>query len=189
MAQQFDRLEWPALAGIPFDVRRLQPSVDVHGLYRYDVELAIKVSASLADRTLSKSRATLIFVTDGEESSVHGMAVDIEQIQRADLDRNSLHLAIVPRVWEMTQASTKRTFLNRTAPELVAQKLKAAGFNEGEDFLFRLRRKHPPHKRLVQHDRTNFGFLQELCTLAGLSLSFAHGEGRDVLVISDSEDA
>ncbi|WP_437596961.1 contractile injection system protein, VgrG/Pvc8 family [Sorangium sp. So ce590] len=189
MAQQFDRLEWTALAGIPFAVRRIQPSVDIHGLYRYDVELAMEVPASLADRALWKSRATLIFVTDGEESSVHGMVVDLEQIQRADLDRNSLRLAVVPRVWEMTQASAKGTFLNRTVPELVARKLKAAGFNEGEDFLFRLRRKHPPHARLVQHDRTDFGFLQELCKLTGLSLSFAHGEGRDVLVISDSEGA
>lgn len=189
MAQRSVRLESTALAGIPFALRRMRHSVDVHGLYRYDVELALDEPVSLSDCALWKSRATLTFVTDGEEVSVHGMVVDLDQIQRADLDRNSLRFAIVPRVWEMTRASARGTFRNRTVPALVAQKLKAAGFKEGEDFLLRLRRKHPPHERLVQHGQTTLGFIQELCKLAGLSLSFAHGDGRDVLVISDTEGA
>ncbi|WP_434042345.1 MULTISPECIES: contractile injection system protein, VgrG/Pvc8 family [Sorangium] len=189
MVQRSVRLESTALTGVPFALCRTRGSVDVHGLYRYDIELAIDEPASLRDRELWKSRATLVFTTDGEETSVHGMVAEISQVQRADLDGISLRLAVVPRIWELTWSTARGTFLDRTVPELVVQKLVAAGFKEADDFLLRLRREHRPRERLVQHDRSDFDFVQELCKLAGLSFSFTHGDGRDVLILSDAEGA
>ncbi|XXY52792.1 contractile injection system protein, VgrG/Pvc8 family [Sorangium sp. So ce269] len=189
MAQRSIRLEWTALAGVPFALCRARRAADVHGLYRYDVELAVDDPASLRDRALWKSRAALVFVTGGEETFVHGMVAELSQVQHADLGGISLHLALVPRVWEMTRVTARGTFLNLAVPEIVTRKLTAAGFKEGEDFRWSLQREHRPHERLVQHDRSDFDFIEELCKVAGLSLSFAHGDGRDVLVISDTEGA
>ncbi|WP_437659771.1 contractile injection system protein, VgrG/Pvc8 family [Sorangium sp. So ce1182] len=189
MAQRSVRLESTALAGIPFALCRTRPSSDVHGLYRYDVELAVDDPASLRGRAIWKSRATLVFVVNGEETFVHGMVAELSQGQHAGRGGISLHLALVPRVWEMTRAPARGTFLDRTVPELIVQKLQAAGFAEGDDFVLRLKREHQPRERMVQHDRSDFDFIQELCRSAGLSLSFAHGDGRDVLVISDAEGA
>ncbi|WP_437501176.1 contractile injection system protein, VgrG/Pvc8 family [Sorangium sp. So ce1099] len=177
------------MAGVSFALCRARRSADVHGLYRYDVELAVDDPASLRDRALWKSRATLVFVTGGEETLVHGMVAELSQVQHADLGGISLHLALVPRVWEMTRVTARGTFLNLAIPEIVTRKLTAAGFKEGEDFRWSLQREHQPHERLVQHDRSDLDFIEELCKVAGLSLSFAHGGDREVLVISDTEGA
>ncbi|XYH94802.1 contractile injection system protein, VgrG/Pvc8 family [Sorangium sp. So ce1128] len=189
MAQRCVRLESNALAGVSFALCRTRRSADGHGLYRYEVELAVDDPASLRDRAIWKSRATLVFAVNGEETFVHGMVAELSQVPHADRGGISLHLALVPRVWEMTRAPARGTFLNRTVPELIVQKLAAAGFREGDDFVLRLQREHQPRERLVQHDRSDFDFIQELCRSAGLSLSFSHGDGRDVLVILDAEDA
>ncbi|WP_437875192.1 contractile injection system protein, VgrG/Pvc8 family [Sorangium sp. So ce513] len=186
MAQRSVRLEWAALAGVPFVLCRTRPSAELHGLYRVEVELVLDDPASLRGRALSKSSATLVYSANGEDTVVHGMAVGLRQEQRADLDGVSLHLALVPRVWEMTHGTARGTFLGQTVPEIVARKLTAAGFKRGEDFRFCLQREHRPHERLVQHDRSDFDFIEELCKLAGLSLSFDHGCGREVLIISDT---
>ncbi|WP_437479137.1 phage late control D family protein [Sorangium sp. So ce1014] len=177
------------LAGVPFVLCRTRPSIDGHGLYRYDVELAVDDPASLRGRAIWKSRATLVFVVNGEESFVQGMIAELSQVQHADRGSISLHFALVPRVWQMTRAPARGTFLDLTVPALIVQKLQAAGFAEGDDFVLRLKREHQPRERMVQHDRSDFDFIQELCRSAGLSLSFAHGDGRDVLVISDTEGA
>ncbi|WP_437619763.1 contractile injection system protein, VgrG/Pvc8 family [Sorangium sp. So ce1151] len=189
MAQRPVRLESTALAGVPFAVCKVRRRVDVHGLYRYEVELAIDEPAPLRGGALSRSRATLVFGSDGEETFVHGMVAEDTPFQREDRRGIGLRITLVPRVWEMTRTRARGTFSNCAVPALIAQKLEAAGFKAGEDFLLRLQREHPPRPRLVQHDRSDFDFIQELCKAAGLSLSFAHDDGRDVLVISDSERA
>ncbi len=189
MAQRPVRLESTALAGAPCAVAGVRHCVDVHGLYRYEVELAIEDPACLRGDALSKSRATLVFGSDGDETFVHGMIAELKPVQSEDRRGIGLHITLVPRVWEMTRTPARGTFLNCAVPALIAQKLEAAGFKAGEDFLLRLQREHLPRPRLVQHDRSDFNFIQALCKAAGLSLSFAHRDGRDVLVISDSERA
>ncbi|WP_437996526.1 phage late control D family protein [Sorangium sp. So ce185] len=188
MAQRSVRLESTALSGVSFALCRTRPSIDIHGLYRYDVELALDDPESLRGREIWKSRATLVFVVNGEETAVHGMVAELSQAQQLGRSGVSLHFALVPRVWDMTRAPARATFLDRTVPDIIAQKLQAAGFAEGDDFVLHLSREHQPRERLVQHDRSDFDFIQELCRSAGLSLSFAHGDGRDVLVISDIPD-
>ncbi|WP_437753143.1 contractile injection system protein, VgrG/Pvc8 family [Sorangium sp. So ce1389] len=187
MARRSVRLESTALAGVPFVLCRTRRASGARGLYRYDVELAVEDPASLRGRALWKGRATLVFVANGEETFVHGMVAEHSLVQHADLDGISLHLAIVPRVWEMTRVTARGTFLNLAVPEIVTRKLTAAGFKEGEDFRLNLQREHRPHDRLVQHDRSDFDFIEELCKMAGLSFSFLHSGEREVLVISDTE--
>ncbi|WP_437721732.1 contractile injection system protein, VgrG/Pvc8 family [Sorangium sp. So ce861] len=189
MAQRPVRLECAALAGVPFALRGVRQSVDIHGLYRYEVELAIDDPACLRADVLSKSRATLVFGSDGGQTFVHGMLAELRPVQREDRRGIGLHVTLMPRVWEMTRTPVSGTFFNCAVPALITQKLEAAGFKAGEDFLLHLQREHPPRPRLVQHDRSDFDFIQELCKAAGLSLSFAHRDGRDVLVVSDAERA
>ncbi|KYF80547.1 hypothetical protein BE11_20040 [Sorangium cellulosum] len=166
---------------------RTRPSADIYGLYRVEVELVLDDPAGLRGRPLSKSPATLVYSANGQDTVLHGMVVEPRQEQRADLDGVSLYLALVPRVWEMTRGTARGTFLDQAVPEIVARKLTAAGFKEGEDFRFCLQREHRPHDRLVQHDRSDFDFIDELCKLAGLSFSFVHGGGCEVLVLSDTD--
>lgn len=185
MPHQSVRLVSTALEGIPFDLCRVERSEDIHGLYRYDVEVSVGEPESLRGRTLWRSRVTLVFVTDGVAAPVHGMVAELSQQEDARLGRVCLRFTVVPRVWDMTRTTAQEIFVDLSVPEIVARKLKSAGFQEGEDFILDLPAGYPRCRQVIQDERSDYDFIVELCEGTGLSLSFEHVDGRDVLVVED----
>ncbi|HTN83078.1 MAG TPA: contractile injection system protein, VgrG/Pvc8 family [Sorangium sp.] len=161
---------------------------DGNPLFRIDARFAVPGETRLDARKLLNSEATVVRTSGGAEKPVHGVITDVAEHKDARYNDVVFHVTIRPRIWRM---KTRPPMPLSGAPrdlsvqEILSQKLKAHGFSEDDDFVFRLRRRSKPRRTESLAESSNdLDYLVQLCDRAGLQLSFEHHE-RDCLIISD----
>ncbi|MCC6524499.1 MAG: type VI secretion system tip protein VgrG [Polyangiaceae bacterium] len=191
MRERVPLFESAALGGAALEVARLDGTDELGQLFRFRVLLVGRAS-SLHDgaRELLRERATLAFVEEGAVvARVHGIVSEVEE--STDVESDLVHLAVtlVPRAWLLGQRHGNQVFLERTVPEILAEKLGAVGLEAGDDFVLHLRGQYPAREIVVQYDETDLAFVSRLAEHLGITLAFEHRDGRDVVVFTDTEDS
>lgn len=184
------RIESPALEG-PEEVRYLHGEEALGELFSFRVVVAPPDAGALRGRELEILRhpIRLTFEEGGEVvSEVFGVAREVSLKVAPNDGTGHLSLTLVPRLHALSHTRATQIFLDRTLPEIIADKLEAAGFARGKDFVLALRGDYPAREFVVQYQESDLAFVQRLAEHAGITLFFRHAGGRDVAVFADSPD-
>lgn len=160
-------------------------------LFSFDVHVVHADKGGFDDVELIGATATLVFEirapTKGippESHRVHGMIDEVEDMLDPVADHRTYRLRLVPRAHRLTLVQTQAVYLDQSVPEIIRGKLARVGLDD-EDVDFRLLGAYPKREFIVQYKETDFAFVSRLCEHLGISFSFEHDSGRDVIVFSD----
>lgn len=184
-------IESPVLAQIE-EIHELSGREALGELFEYHVVVPLVHPAALRGREaeLLRSPLSILFEDEGEiVARVHGIAREVKIRVAPNRKTGSVELWLVPRMWTLTQTKQSRIFLERSIPEILVEKLAAAGFEEHADFVVALRDRYPTREIVVQYQETDLAFVARLCEHAGITLFFRHESGRDRVFFTDSGDA
>ena len=183
-------IECPALGPVE-EIHELTGREALGELFEYCLSVPLAHPAALRGREaeLLESPISLLFEDEGEiVSRVHGIAREVKIRVSPNLKTGSVELWLVPRVWVLTQSVQSRIFLDRSIPEILAETLAAAGFEEHSDFVLALQDRYPTREIVVQYRESDLDFLARLCEHVGITLFFRHDSGKDRLFFTDSGD-
>jgi type VI secretion system VgrG family protein len=186
------RFESAPLAGLSCEVKELDGQDEINGLFRFAVRLVVPGLAGAAGlaRELLRSPATVVFEESGlDVARFHGIAAEISHAADPERDATVFSFTLVPRAWLLTQTRRSEIFLDRSIPEVLAERLTGAGLEEGRDFVLALRGAYPVREQVTQYGETDFDFFCRLCEDQGIAFFFRHEGGRDVLVLTDAQHA
>jgi len=184
-------IESPVL-GSPREIHWLHGQEALGELFEYHVIIPLEHPTALRGREaeLLQHPFTLLFEDGGEiVARVHGITREVKIRVSPNQKTGAAELWIVPRIWTLTQSRQNQIFLDRTLPEIIAEKLTAAGFEEATDFVLALQDRYPAREFVVQYRESDLDFITRLCEHAGVTLFFDHDTGRDRIVFTDGGDA
>jgi type VI secretion system secreted protein VgrG len=194
MRERWALFESLPLGPDPVEVRAMDGVDELNRLFRFDLTLVRHEVFSVADDVAPllerQQPAKLSFE---EEGKVLGQFHGIVSEAAIDVDIESeftiLRVTLVPRAWLLTQRRGDEIFLGRTVPEIIAEKLERIGLVRDRDFVLSLLERYPSREYVSQHDETDWSFVSRLCEHLGITLFFEHRDGRDVLVLSDTQSS
>ncbi len=118
---------------------------------------------------------------------VHGMVSRFEQ--HGEGHQVTTYVAtVVPRAWRLQHRHDYRIFQDRTAPEIIAQVLLAAGFS-ADDYRMSTTLPYDRREYSVQYAETDWAFISRLMEETGMFCFFEHHADRHILVFGDSAAA
>ena len=189
MREQSVLFESTSLGEARLEVRSLEGHDELNQLFRYVAVVArpgVQMSADDAILVLD-SPVTLRFEEEGRLlHQIHGIAAEVSTRIDVESDRTELTVEIVPRVFALTQRRGSEIFVDRSVPEVLAEKLTAIGLAAGVDFLLPLRETYPTREFIAQYEETDHAFVARLCERYGITTFFEHQSGRDVWVLTDT---
>jgi type VI secretion system secreted protein VgrG len=118
---------------------------------------------------------------DEEERLIHGRIARVSHLGTRDT-MTALEAEVVPWLWFLSLSRESRIYQEMTAPEILEDLFKRAGFS---DFVFRLSNPCPKRTFCVQYRETHLDFVSRLLEDEGLFYFFEHEAGKHTLVISD----
>jgi type VI secretion system VgrG family protein len=189
MRERWALFESRSLGEGKLDVRSLEGTDELNHLFRFDIQLVRPGVLSVAEDVvdLLDRPATLWLEEEGKIlGQFHGIVAEAAIDVDTESDFTRIDVQLVPRMWLLTQRRGNEIFLDRTIPEILAEKLQAIGLAPDQDFVFSLLERHPAREFVAQHDETDYAFFCRLCEQVGMTTFFEHHEGRDVLVLSDT---
>jgi len=98
--------------------------------------------------------------------------------------RRAFRLILTCRLAGLLAVEQSETFVDRSVPDLIHQKLEPIGFDEGSMAL-RLHGEHPKREFVVQYAESDLAFLSRLCEHEGISYFFEHEERVARVVFCD----
>ncbi|APR88538.1 VgrG protein [Minicystis rosea] len=158
--------------------------------YRITVPLLDPGALRGNEAALLQSPIALLFEEDGTiVSEVHGIASEIRVRVTPNQRTGAVHVTLVPRAWVMTRTRATQIFLDRSIPEIITEKLAAAGLAVGVDVVLALRERYPVREFVAQYQESDYAFIARLCEHVGITLFFRHDTGRDVIVFTDTQES
>jgi type VI secretion system secreted protein VgrG len=187
------RFESAALGGVVCEVKELSGEEELNRLFSFSVRVAVlglPVTQALL-RDLLQSPAALVLEEHGVEAArIHGVLAQVSHGMEAEEEGAALlSLTLVPRAWALSQTRRSEYFMDRSVPQILAERLSAAGLEEGTDFVLTLRGRYAPRELVAQHDESDWDFISRLCEDLGIVFFFRQGDGREVLVLTDTSNA
>ncbi|MEZ4294667.1 MAG: type VI secretion system tip protein TssI/VgrG [Polyangiaceae bacterium] len=174
----------------PLEVRSLDGHDELNKLFRFELQLRRPgtVTGDEEAASLLDAPATVRFMEDGEVlQEVHGIVSAVTAETDVDADTTDLFVELVPRTWQLTLRRGSELYLERTIPEIVTEKLKGIGLQEGTDFILALREDYPMREIVAQYEETDHDFVSRLCEQHGIVTFFEHKDGRDVWILTDTQ--
>ncbi len=159
--------------------------------YRYAVRLAFAAGSVVpdVDGALLNSPCIVAFLEDGEEvRRVSGIVLEAEwSLTGEGTSGHGLTLALVlaPRIGLLAEHRTTELFLDRTIPEILADRLALAGLQADEDYVLSLRSTYPRREIVVQYEEDALAFVNRLCEHWGIAYHFEQRGDRDVVIFTD----
>ncbi|MBK1721536.1 type VI secretion system tip protein TssI/VgrG [Thiocystis violacea] len=95
-------------------------------------------------------------------------------------------VTLVPWLWLLTRTSDCRIFQEMTAPDIIKQVFRDAGFTDFDD---RLSAQYRTWEYCVQYRETHFNFVSRLMEQEGMYWYFTHEDGKHTLVMADGYSA
>ena len=172
---------------------RLEGKESLSGLVELDVDVHAVGEPELDPLALVGARMTLVFeVEEGQTvmvRRVHAQVTAVRDHLDADLEAARYRLHLRPRVHATGLVETYEVFVDKSVPDIIAQKLASAGLKPGEDFGFKLSGKYPPRDFVLQYRETDFAFVSRLAEHLGITYRFDQEGDRDVLLFSDTDSS
>jgi type VI secretion system VgrG family protein len=190
MRERWARFKSLPLGDDKIDVRALDGVDELNRLFRFEVTLLRPGVLSPRDDVapLLERPASLWFEEEGVAlGEFHGIVAEAAVDVDVESDFSVLHVTLVPRAWLLTQCHGDEIFLGKTVPEIVTEKLERIGLVRDKDFVVSLLDRYPIREYVAQHEETDWAFVSRLCEHLGMTISFEHRDGRDILVLSDTQ--
>ncbi|MFO0756965.1 MAG: type VI secretion system tip protein TssI/VgrG [Byssovorax sp.] len=192
MRERWATFESKAFGDEKIEVRAVDGIDELNQLFRFDVTLVRPGVLSAADDVLPllEHPASLWFEEDGKLfGEVHGIVAEASVDVDEEGSFSIVTLRLVPRASLLTQRRGDHIFLDKTIPEIIAEKLQAIGLAQGDDFVMSLVERYPVREYVAQHDETDHAFVSRLAEHLGITTFFEHRDRRDVLVFTDTPTA
>ena len=175
------------LAGFDhLQLRKLQGSEEVSGLFEYQLELISPVEHTIDPRSIiGRDCAVRLDRTADEARFFHGIVREFRHTGWSE-HFSTWRATVVPWLWLLTQTTDCRIFQNRTTDQIVAQIFEDL---ELTDFEFQLRRDYQPREYCVQYRESDFNFVSRLLEEEGIFYFFEHTDGAHKLVLADDPTA
>lgn len=168
-------------------VHRLSGKEAIHRLFSFEVDIVCLDPDDLAIPALAGASVDIVFTREstGEElRRVHTVVNEVEDAFESEGDGRAFRLWLGPRAARLSLIETQEIYLDLSIPEIVWEKLTRAGFGPG-DVVFRLQGGYPKLEFVVQYKETDLAFISRITEHVGISFSFEHVDGRDVIVFTD----
>jgi type VI secretion system secreted protein VgrG len=118
----------------------------------------------------------------GKERTFNGFVTDLALA--GTVGSRVLYRATVrPWLWFLTRTANCRIFQRMTAPDIVKQVFRDAGFSDFED---QIGATYPTWDFVVQYRETDFNFVSRLLERVGIYYYFKHDGQKHMLVLTDS---
>ncbi|MCA9619851.1 MAG: type VI secretion system tip protein VgrG, partial [Myxococcales bacterium] len=116
-----------------------------------------------------------------------GVCAHIEQVkvEPSDKGRSAYSIAIVPRLWLLSQRRNYRMFQTMSEPDIVFTLLGEWGI----DFEPRLSDSYPTRKYRVQYGESDYHFIKRLLEDVGITFFFEEKDGKTTLILTDEPTA
>jgi type VI secretion system secreted protein VgrG len=167
-------------------------------LFEYEILVIVTDLEDFDPESLIGERATLVYERDDRPAErVFGMISVVKDRLDTEAAHASCRLTFTPRAYRLSLVETLDVFLDLSVPDILRQKLTAAGLKEkttlpgGDvdvDFELRLQDLCPARELVVQYKETDLAFISRLCEHIGITFFFEHVGGRDVMIFSDANE-
>lgn len=152
-------------------------------LYQFDIAVLIGDTAWSGEDAVAGAATLRMERGDKTPTVVHGVIAAIEHVQDSET-KSLFQLAIVPKLYWLTQTHHSRVFVDKSVPEVVEQLLKDSGLS-GNDFELKMRESYPAIEHIGQYQESDYAFVSRLLEREGMYFFFEHGDGGEKLIITD----
>lgn len=182
------RLVTEALGGAQSEVLRVMGRERLGACFQFDVDIELQGQHELDLDAVIALPAGLVFLDlDDEVRAVFGAVSEVRDVVDERSGRLLYRLTLVPRVHALSLNHLIEVFVDKSVPEIITERLRAAGLKEGEDFELRLSGEYPQRDFVVQYRESDLAFITRLAEHLGITYWFEHDGGRDKLVFGDDE--
>lgn len=165
-------------------VKRLVGREAISETYAFDVDVVVIGDEDAQAAPLVGERVTIVFEVDGHDvRAVHGVVAAARQERDALEGATALSLRVVPGLFEASLFETQEVFLDKSVPEIFADKIDRLGLDASK----RLdERRFPKRDLVVQYAETDLAFVSRLAEHVGLSFFFEQGDDVETVVLTDA---
>ncbi|PTN36015.1 type VI secretion system Vgr family protein [Desulfonatronum sp. SC1] len=156
-------------------------------LYEFQIELVSKRD----DLDLDQAHGGLAVLTlrrEDKDLPIHGAVSRFEQLRSVD-GYVFYRAVLVPRLWRLTLTSHNQVFLDKSAPDFLAEILKGSNILFANDFEFRLTRGYAQREYVCQFNESHYQFFTRWLEREGMYYFFEQGDQSDKLIITDTSVA
>jgi len=179
------RIEIADVRAEALEVVEMRGTEAISKLFEFEV-LAVVKNGRLDSGALIGARAALVFERAGEEiRRVHGMIAAAQDRLDTETSHTSYRLTLVPRAFRMTLHETLDIFMDQSIPEILEKLFALAGLEKHVHYELRLYEEYPKREFVVQYRETDLAFASRWMEHFGISFSFEHRDGNEVLVVTD----
>jgi len=203
-------LETETLPNGELELIKLRGREVISQLFEYEILAVCRDPSAFEPEEIVGEEAAIVFSREGEEvRRIYGMISTVSDRLETETEHTTYRLTFVPRAYRLTLVETLDVFLDITVPDVIRQKMKDAGLQEkapgadpgggsahrrlgqagpGNDFELRLHDKYPLRDFVVQYKETDLAFISRLCEHLGISITYEHTTGKDVMVFTDANE-
>lgn len=157
--------------------------------FRYVVDLVSEDLAVDAKNVLGKSAAITLKSHDDQLRYFHGIVWSLSSgdlIEPLDASLRNYQAELVPWTYMLKLAKNSRVFQEKTAPQIVEQVFKDAGYT---DFKLSLKGTYAKEDYRVQYNETSYDFISRVMEEVGIFYYFTHDNQKHEMVLADTASA
>jgi type VI secretion system secreted protein VgrG len=184
MANLFELLT-DALPG-PCRVLALEAREALSSLYAVEVWSLVPIEdAQRLDDAVDQPATLAAHADDGSHRMrLCGVIAEVE-LARAGSDRALYRTVLRPRMHRMTLNAHSRVWVNKRFPDILEERLRAAGLRSGDDYELSLHGRYPEMEHVCQYHESDFTFISRWLEREGISYFFEHGDAGERVVFCD----
>ncbi len=156
----------------------------------YEFDIALKLTGLDVDVAAAVGARGTLTIDRGLGAPpfvFHGILSSVELIN--DFGAYGLYVAkLVPTYWQLTLTHHSRIFTDASIPEIFEALLKEGGLG-ADDYRLSLWNDYSKLEHVCQYRESNYDFIARLAEREGIYFYFEQGEGREVLVFTDTRSA
>lgn len=170
---------------------RFEYESELNKPFRLEIEMRALQDDLGVDKVLGKALGLRIMSTDGSDRWLHGIVASMAYEGRGQAgdpgDRHQARWRVVvrPWIWLLGRGQNSRIFQEMTAPEIVAEVFREAGFSDFEESL---NGTYSERQYCVQYRESDLDFVQRLLREEGIRYWIRFEDGKNIVVLCDSKD-
>jgi type VI secretion system secreted protein VgrG len=170
-------------------IRELRGREAISEPFAFDVDVIVPEDLSFGAATALANDVTIVFSLGAEDvRSVHGIVSEVVDNPDVTDGYTRHHIRVVPRLHRLSLSRTCEVFLDKSVLDIALDKLGRVNLGS-KDVSVRVTNLPKPTEFRLQYAETDLAFVSRHLERAGIAYSFDHSGTKDVLVLSDSNDA
>jgi type VI secretion system secreted protein VgrG len=181
-AQAIDRTQ--------FRVLRADLDEELSSPFELRLELAALPGVRLDDlEVIGRAGMLDLELGDGSQRRIPGVVTHIAGSTHEESGSLQWKLTVRPRMESLSLTTTTEVVQDATVPEILSERLARLGLGPGRDFELSLSATYAPREFVVQYRESDLSFVRRLLEHEGIVFSFREVDGRDVLLVADTNEA